>query len=241
MSAKQKQMQKEIPKQSPKEVINIQGLHKTYVLDGVQVHALRGIDLTLHQGEYLAIMGPSGSGKSTLMNIIGCLDVPDQGSYWLNGQDVTKMHSDALAQVRNRELGFVFQNFNLLARTSAVENVETPLIYAGVAKAERRRRAIDMLQRLGLAERLYHLPNQLSGGQQQRVAIARALVTRPSLLLADEPTGNMDSATSAELLTLLAKLNLEDGLTIALITHEADVAAKAQRKVTLIDGQLEHN
>ncbi|MCG6969931.1 MAG: ABC transporter ATP-binding protein [Gammaproteobacteria bacterium] len=234
-------MQKEMPKQSPKEVINIQGLHKTYVLDGVQVHALRGIDLTLHQGEYLAIMGPSGSGKSTLMNIIGCLDVPDQGSYWLNGQDVTKMHSDALAQVRNRELGFVFQNFNLLARTSAVENVETPLIYAGVAKAERRRRAIDMLQRLGLAERLYHLPNQLSGGQQQRVAIARALVTRPSLLLADEPTGNMDSATSAELLTLLAKLNLEDGLTIALITHEADVAAKAQRKVTLIDGQLEHN
>jgi putative ABC transport system ATP-binding protein len=241
MSAMQKQMQKEMPKQSPKEVINIQGLHKTYVLDGVQVHALRGIDLTLHQGEYLAIMGPSGSGKSTLMNIIGCLDVPDQGSYWLNGQDVTKMHSDALAQVRNRELGFVFQNFNLLARTSAVENVETPLIYAGVAKAERRRRAIDMLQRLGLAERLYHLPNQLSGGQQQRVAIARALVTRPSLLLADEPTGNMDSATSAELLTLLAKLNLEDGLTIALITHEADVAAKAQRKVTLIDGQLEHN
>jgi putative ABC transport system ATP-binding protein len=228
-----------MPKAMPKEVINIQGLHKTYVLDGVQVHALRGIDLTLHQGEYLAIMGPSGSGKSTLMNIIGCLDVPDQGGYWLNGQDVTKMHSDALAQVRNRELGFVFQNFNLLARTSAVENVETPLIYAGVAKAERRRRAIDMLQRLGLAERLYHLPNQLSGGQQQRVAIARALVTRPSLLLADEPTGNMDTTTSAELLTLLAKLNQEDGLTIALITHEADVAAKAQRKVTLIDGRLE--
>jgi putative ABC transport system ATP-binding protein len=225
----------------PKEVINIQGLHKTYALDGVQVHALRGIDLRLHQGEYLAIMGPSGSGKSTLMNIIGCLDVPDQGSYWLNGQDVTKMDSDALAQIRNRELGFVFQNFNLLARTSAVENVETPLIYAGIGKAERRHRAIDMLQRLGLGERLYHLPNQLSGGQQQRVAIARALVTRPSLLLADEPTGNMDTATSAELLSLLATLNQEDGLTIALITHEADVAAKAQRKVTLIDGRLEHN
>jgi len=224
-----------------KEVINIQGLHKTYALDGVQVHALRGIDLIVNQGEYVAIMGPSGSGKSTLMNIIGCLDVPDQGSYWLNGQDVTQMHSDTLAQVRNRELGFVFQNFNLLARTSAVENVETPLIYAGISKAERRRRAIDMLQRLGLGERLYHLPNQLSGGQQQRVAIARALVTRPSLLLADEPTGNMDTATSAELLALLAQLNQEDGLTIVLITHEADVAAKAKRRLILIDGRLENN
>ena len=206
----------------PKEVINIQGLHKTYALDGVQVHALRGIDLVVNQGEYLAIMGPSGSGKSTLMNIVGCLDVPDEGSYCLNGQDVTQMDSDALAQVRNRELGFVFQNFNLLARTSALENVETPLVYAGVGKTERRRLALDMLQRLGLSERLYHTPNQLSGGQQQRVAIARALVTKPSLLLADEPTGNMDTATSAELLALLAQLNREDGLTIVLITHEAE-------------------
>jgi len=222
-----------------KEVINIQGLQKTYVLDGVQVHALQGIDLIVHQGEYLAIMGPSGSGKSTLMNIIGCLDVPDQGSYWLNGQDVTQMPSDALAQIRNRELGFVFQNFNLLARTSALENVETPLIYAGIGKAERRRRATDMLLRLGLGERMYHMPNQLSGGQQQRVAIARALVTQPSLLLADEPTGNMDTTTSAELLSLLAQLNQEDGLTIVLITHEADVAARAQRRLILIDGRLE--
>jgi putative ABC transport system ATP-binding protein len=221
------------------EVIKIQGLHKTYALDGVNVHALKGVDFTLCRGEYLAIMGPSGSGKSTLMNIIGCLDIPDQGSYYLNGQDVTRMDGDALAAIRNRELGFVFQNFNLLARTTALENVETPLIYAGVNKQERRRRAMDMLRRLGLGERVYHLPNQLSGGQQQRVAIARALVTHPSLLLADEPTGNMDTATSMELLALLAKLNQEEGLTIALITHEADVAAKAQRILTLRDGRLE--
>lgn len=221
------------------EVIKIQGMHKTYALDGVNVHALKGVDLTLCRGEYLAIMGPSGSGKSTLMNIIGCLDIPDEGSYYLNGQDVTKMDADALAQIRNRELGFVFQNFNLLARTTALENVETPLIYAGVNKNERRRRAEEMLQRLGLGDRMYHLPNQLSGGQQQRVAIARALVTHPSLLLADEPTGNMDTATSMDLLALLGKLNQEEGLTIALITHEPDVAAKAQRILTLRDGRLE--
>ena len=221
------------------EVIKIQGMHKTYALDGVNVHALKGVDLTLCRGEYLAIMGPSGSGKSTLMNIIGCLDIPDEGSYYLNGQDVTKMDADALAQIRNRELGFVFQNFNLLARTTALENVETPLIYAGVNKNERRHRAEEMLQRLGLGDRMYHLPNQLSGGQQQRVAIARALVTHPSLLLADEPTGNMDTATSMDLLALLGKLNQEEGLTIALITHEPDVAAKAQRILTLRDGRLE--
>ena len=221
------------------EVIKIQGMHKTYALDGVNVHALKGVDLTLCRGEYLAIMGPSGSGKSTLMNIIGCLDIPDEGSYYLNGQDVTKMDADALAQIRNHELGFVFQNFNLLARTTALENVETPLIYAGVNKNERRRRAEEMLQRLGLGDRMYHLPNQLSGGQQQRVAIARALVTHPSLLLADEPTGNMDTATSMDLLALLGKLNQEEGLTIALITHEPDVAAKAQRILTLRDGRLE--
>ena len=225
----------------PKEVIKIQQLHKTYALDGVDVHALKGIDLSVHQGEYVAIMGPSGSGKSTLMNIIGCLDVPDEGRYWLNGEDVTQMDADALALIRNRELGFVFQNFNLLARTTALENVETPLIYAGIGKVERRRRALDMLQRLGLGERLYHMPNQLSGGQQQRVAIARALVTRPSLLLADEPTGNMDTATSTELLALLARLNQQEDLTIVLITHEAEVAEKAQRTLTLRDGLLESN
>ena len=222
-----------------REIIKIEGIHKTYVLDGVEVHALRGIDLTLEEGEYLAIMGPSGSGKSTLMNIIGCLDVADEGRYWLNGQDVMKLNSDQLAEIRNRELGFVFQNFNLLARTSALENVETPLIYAGVKQQERRYRSQQMLERVGLGDRLYHFPNQLSGGQQQRVAIARALVTQPSLLLADEPTGNMDTATSAELMVLLDELNKEQGLTIALITHEADIAARAQRMVILRDGRLE--
>ncbi|HEY4732690.1 MAG TPA: ABC transporter ATP-binding protein [Gammaproteobacteria bacterium] len=215
------------------------GVHKSYALDGVQVHALRGIDLVVTQGEYLAVMGPSGSGKSTLMNILGCLDVPDQGSYLLNGKDVTHMRSDQLAVLRNREIGFVFQNFNLLARTTAIENVETPLIYAGIGKKERRQRAQEMLQRLGLADRIYHLPNQLSGGQQQRVAIARALVTRPSLLLADEPTGNMDSATSAEFLALLEDLNRNEGLMIVLITHEAEVAERTKRRLVLRDGRLE--
>ncbi len=221
-----------------KQVIRINGLTKDYALDGVVVHAIRGVDLSLNQGEYLAIMGASGSGKSTLMNIIGCLDVLDKGQYWLNGHDVTKMNSDELASIRNRELGFVFQNFNLLARTSALENVETPLIYAGVKEAERQRRATKLLQRIGLGDRLGHLPNQLSGGQQQRVAIARALVTQPSLLLADEPTGNMDTATSAEFLELLAQLNKEEGLTIVLITHESEVAARAQRILTMSDGRL---
>ena len=215
------------------------GVHKSYALDGVQVHALRGIDLVVTQGEYLAVMGPSGSGKSTLMNILGCLDVPDQGSYLLNGKDVTHMRSDQLAVLRNREIGFVFQNFNLLARTTAIENVETPLIYAGIGKKERRQRAQEMLKRLGLADRIYHLPNQLSGGQQQRVAIARALVTRPSLLLADEPTGNMDSATSAEFLALLEDLNRNEGLMIVLITHEAEVAERTKRRLVLRDGRLE--
>ena len=221
-----------------KQVINIEGLYKDYALDGVVVHAIRGIDLSLNQGEYIAIMGPSGSGTSTLMNIIGCLDIPDKGHYWLNGHDVTKMNSDELAAIRNRELGFVFQNYNLLPRTSALENVETPLIYAGVKEAERQLRATELLQRIGLGDRLYHLPNQLSGGQQQRVAIARALVTQPSLLLADEPTGNMDSATSAEFLELLEQLNKDEGLTIVLITHESDVAARAQRILTMSDGRL---
>jgi len=215
------------------------GVHKSYALDGVQVHALRGVDLTVSQGEYLAIMGPSGSGKSTLMNILGCLDMPDQGSYLLNGEDVAHMRSDQLAVLRNREIGFVFQNFNLLPRTTALENVETPLIYAGFGKKERRQRAQDMLQRMGLGDRIYHLPNQLSGGQQQRVAIARALVTRPSLLLADEPTGNMDSVTSAEFLSLLERLNNEEGLMVLLITHEAEVAGRAKRRLILRDGCLE--
>jgi putative ABC transport system ATP-binding protein len=220
-------------------LLQIHDLRKAYALDGVTIQALRGIDLDIAHGEFVAIMGPSGSGKSTLMHILGCLDVPDAGSYRLHGQDVTRLSDDQLAALRNREIGFVFQNFNLLARTSALENVETPLIYAGVGKAERRQRARETLQRMGLGERMQHLPNQLSGGQAQRVAIARALVTQPSLLLADEPTGNVDTATSAEIMSLLDELNREDGLTIILITHEQDVADHARRRLFLRDGQLE--
>ena len=220
-------------------LLQIRDLYKAYVLDGVTIQALRGIDLTVAEGEFVAIMGASGSGKSTLMYILGCLDVADAGSYRLHDQDVTGMDADQLAALRNHEIGFVFQNFNLLPRTSALENVETPLIYAGVAKAERRRRAREALQRMGLGERLQHLPNQLSGGQAQRVAIARALVTQPSLLLADEPTGNVDSNTSDEIMQLLDTLNHEDGLSIVLITHEHDVAARAGRQLFLRDGKLE--
>lgn len=219
-------------------LIQIQGVHKYYALDDVQVHALRGIDLVVNEGDFLAIMGPSGSGKSTLMNILGCLDIPDEGSYHLHGKDVTRMSSDALARLRNQEIGFVFQGFNLLPRTTAIENVETPLIYAGVNRQERQQRAGDFLHRMGLGERLRHLPNQLSGGQQQRVAIARALVTSPALLLADEPTGNMDTRTSHEIMDILCQLNEQEGLTILLITHEAEIAARAKRSLFLRDGQL---
>jgi putative ABC transport system ATP-binding protein len=220
-------------------IIEIQGLQKYYAMDGIQVHALRGIDLVVNEGDFLAIMGPSGSGKSTLMNILGCLDIADEGSYRLNGKDVTQMDSDALATLRNREIGFVFQSFNLLSRTSAIENVETPLIYAGVSKKQRQQRAMALLQRMGLGDRLHHLPNQLSGGQQQRVAIARALITSPTLLLADEPTGNMDTATSQEIINILCQLNQQQGLTILLITHEAEIAMRAKRSLILRDGRLE--
>jgi putative ABC transport system ATP-binding protein len=220
-------------------LLQIRDLHKAYVLDGVTIQALRGINLNVEPGEFVAIMGPSGSGKSTLMHILGCLDVPDSGDYRLNGQDVTRMDNDQLAALRNHEIGFVFQNFNLLPRTSALENVETPLIYAGIGKSGRRQQARAALERMGLGERLYHLPNQLSGGQAQRVAIARALVTKPSLLLADEPTGNVDSATSTEIMALLDELNQQENLTIVLITHEPDVAEHAQRQLFLRDGLLE--
>jgi putative ABC transport system ATP-binding protein len=219
-------------------VIEVSGLHKTYALDGVDVHALRGIDLTVQAGEFVAIMGPSGSGKSTLMNILGCLDVPDLGRYILQGRDVTELDSDQLAELRNREIGFVFQNFNLLPRTSALENVETPLIYAGVGRAERRHRATEALQRMGLGDRLASQPSQLSGGQQQRVAIARALVTRPALVLADEPTGNLDTATSGDIMATLGALHRDAGVTILLITHEHDIAAHAQRTLVVRDGEL---
>ena len=220
-------------------VIEVSELHKTYVLDGVEVKALRGIDLVVEAGEFVAVMGPSGSGKSTLMNILGCLDLPDSGRYLLQGHDVTQLHADQLAALRNREIGFVFQNFNLLPRTSALENVETPLVYAGIGHAERTRRATEMLRQMGLEDRLASLPSQLSGGQQQHVAIARALVTRPALLLADEPTGNLDTATSAEIISLLEKLNRDEGVTVVLITHEPEVAERARRTLVVRDGRLQ--
>ena len=218
-------------------VIEVRDLQKTYSLDGVDVPALRGVDLTVHAGEFVAIMGPSGSGKSTLMNILGCLDVADSGSYLLQGQNVTHMDHDQLAEVRNKKIGFVFQSFNLLSRTSALENVETPLIYAGLNHAQRRKRATKALEILGLADRLSNLPNQLSGGQQQRVAIARALVTKPVLLLADEPTGNLDSVASKKIMAVLSALN-QKGMTILLITHEQEVAQYAHRILHVHDGNL---
>jgi putative ABC transport system ATP-binding protein len=218
--------------------IQMNAVHKYYQLEGLQVHALRGIDLTVQKGEYVSIIGPSGSGKSTLMNIIGCLDVPDEGTYLLNGHDVSTMNPDELAQLRNREIGFVFQNFNLLARTSALENVETPLIYAGINKQERQERAQAMLERMGLKDRMYNHPTQLSGGQQQRVAIARALVTNPVLLLADEPTGNVDTVTTQEILEVLDEMHEQD-ITILLITHEPDVADRAQKTLVVRDGRIE--
>lgn len=221
----------------PKEIINIQGLHKTYAMDGVQVYALRGIDLVVNQGEYLAIMGPSGSGKSTMMNLIGCLDTPSKGNYFLNKRLVSEMNDDELAHIRNREIGFVFQTFNLLPRASALHNVELPLVYNGTPSAERKERAMKALQAVELGDRAYHRPNELSGGQRQRVAIARALVNNPSIILADEPTGNLDSATSAEIMTLFDALH-DQGNTIILVTHEPDIAKHARRKIRLLDGQI---
>jgi len=217
----------------------MQQVHKRYSIDGIEVHALRGVDLSIDPGEFVAIMGPSGSGKSTLMNVIGCLDLPDSGIYRLNDADVTALGGDALARVRNRTVGFVFQSFNLLARTSALENVEMPLIYAGVEKRQRRQRARALLEKFGLADRLHHLPSQLSGGQQQRVAIARALVNRPAILLADEPTGNLDTASGEEVMDILEDLNRNEGTTVIAITHEHEVAARAQRMLTLRDGNLD--
>jgi putative ABC transport system ATP-binding protein len=218
-------------------VIRVRALTREYRMESETVHALRGVDLEIGRNEYVAIMGPSGSGKSTMMNVIGCLDTPTSGEYWLNGLEVSQMSDDELARVRNREIGFVFQTFNLLPRASALHNVELPLIYAGVRTSVRRARAEHALERVGLADRMHHKPNELSGGQRQRVAIARALVNEPSILLADEPTGNLDSATSAEIMEVFAHLHGQ-GQTVIMVTHEADIAAHAHRVVTLRDGQV---
>jgi putative ABC transport system ATP-binding protein len=218
-------------------VIVTRALKRDYDMGGEVVHALRGVDLAVRRNEYVAIMGPSGSGKSTLMNLIGCLDTPSSGEYWLNGQMVSTMSDDALARVRNKEIGFVFQTFNLLPRATALHNVELPLVYAGVSSAERKRRAQQALERVQLADRMTHRPNELSGGQRQRVAIARALVNEPSILLADEPTGNLDSQTSAEIMNVFEGL-ASHGQTVIMVTHEADIAAHARRVVVLRDGVI---
>jgi len=219
-------------------VIAVRGLTRSYEMGAEVVQALRGVDLEIRRNEYVAIMGPSGSGKSTLMNMIGCLDTPTGGEYWLSGQEVSRMADDALARVRNREIGFVFQTFNLLPRATALHNVELPLVYAGTNARERRTRAEEALARVGLADRMHHRPNELSGGQRQRVAIARALVNRPAILLADEPTGNLDSATSSEIMRVFADLHRE-GQTIVMVTHEPDIAEQAARVVVLRDGRVE--
>ena len=223
----------------PELLIRIRDLYKTYSLGDVQVRALQGVSLEIEERDFVAVMGASGSGKSTFMNIVGCLDRPTSGTYHLRGRDVSTLTSDELAEMRNRELGFVFQSFNLMARTSAVENVELPLVYGGIGRGEQRRRALEALASVGLAGREDHHPGQLSGGQQQRVAIARALVNHPSLLLADEPTGNLDTATSIEILEIFQALNRTRGLTILLVTHEPDLATFAQRVITFRDGKVD--
>jgi len=218
-------------------IIELQDIVKNYQIGTVIVRALRSVSLTINRNEYVAIMGPSGSGKSTLMNLIGCLDTPTSGNYFLNGVDVSKMEDDRLAEIRNKEIGFVFQTFNLLPRYTALENVTLPLIYAGIPKIEREKMAIETLAQVGLADRMHHKPNELSGGQRQRVAIARALVNKPSLILADEPTGNLDSKTSVDIMNLLDEIHRK-GNTIVLVTHEEDIAKHAARIVRLLDGQI---
>jgi putative ABC transport system ATP-binding protein len=219
-------------------LIETRDLWKTYVMGSEEIHALKGVSLEIQRGEYVAIMGPSGSGKSTLMNLIGCLDTPSKGSYLLNTKQVGQMNDNELARIRNEEIGFVFQTFNLLPRATALQNVELPLVYAGVTSSDRRARAKAALDKVELTSRMSHRPNELSGGQRQRVAIARALVNNPSILLADEPTGNLDSKTGVEIMALFARLH-EAGNTIVLVTHEADIAAHARRTIHLRDGEIE--
>jgi putative ABC transport system ATP-binding protein len=219
-------------------LIQCEDVWKIYRLGDVEVQALRGLTLSIEQGEFIAIMGASGSGKSTLMNILGCLDQPTKGRYWLSGVDVAALRSDELAEIRNRQIGFVFQSFNLIPRTSALENAQLPLFYRGVPLREQRAMAMDALRRVGLQGREGHYPTQLSGGQQQRVAIARALVAGPSLLLADEPTGNLDTESSREIMAILDGLNKEQGMTIILVTHETDIAAYADREIVIKDGRV---
>ncbi len=221
-------------------IIRTEGLRKDYVLGAETVRAVRGVDIEIRTGEFVAVMGPSGSGKSTFMNLLGCLDTPTEGDYWLSGTRVKELSDDELARVRNREIGFVFQTFNLLPRATALHNVELPLIYAGVKGKERRQLAREKLELVGLGDRMDHKPPELSGGQRQRVAIARALINNPALLLADEPTGNLDSVTGEEIMDVLANLN-EEGQTIVLVTHETNIAAYAKREVHLLDGLIERD
>jgi putative ABC transport system ATP-binding protein len=219
-------------------VIHLEKIHKTYHMGDIEVHALRGVSLDIRRGEFVAIMGPSGSGKSTMMNIIGCLDRPSKGQYFLDSEDVSTVDKAGLADIRNKHIGFVFQSFNLVPRTSALENVELPMLYAGVAAAERLRRAREALAEVGLADRERNMPNQLSGGQQQRVALARALVNNPSLILADEPTGALDTRTSVEVMEIFQRLNRDRNLTVILVTHEPDIAQYANRIIQFRDGRI---
>jgi putative ABC transport system ATP-binding protein len=219
-------------------LINITNIKRDFTLGNEIINVLKGIDLTINKGEYVALMGPSGSGKSTLMNLLGCLDTPTSGTYILNGNDVSQMTDDSLAEIRNKEIGFVFQTFNLLPRTTALNNVALPMIYAGYSKSERTARATEVLKQVGLGDRMDHEPNQLSGGQRQRVAVARALVNKPSIILADEPTGNLDSKTSVEIMNLFNEIHA-NGNTVILVTHEEDIAAYAHRIIRLRDGLVE--